>query len=208
MGIGTTGTALLFDLGGVLVDWDARYFYRKVFDDETAMERFLAEVCDPEWNRSIDAGKPFATAVAERQAQRPEYHELIGFWHSHWTEMLREAIPGTVAILRELKDLGHPLYALTNWSAETFPIAQARFDFLDWFSRIVVSGQVGLAKPDPRIFTLALSSCGLDPARTLFIDDSRPNVEVALALGMEALHFQDPGRLREDLVARGLLGGA
>jgi 2-haloacid dehalogenase len=203
----TEGMAVVFDLGGVLVDWDARYFYRTVFDDEAAMETFLAEVCDPEWNRSIDAGKPFAVAVAERQVLFPEHAGLIALWQSRWTDMLREAIPGTVAILRELRDLGHPLYALSNWSAETFPVAQERYPFLGWFRDIVVSGQVGLAKPDPAIFTLTLERCGLDPARTLFIDDSPPNVAVARTLGMDAVPFRDPEGLRRDLVARGLLPG-
>ena len=198
-------TAVLFDLGGVLIDWNPRYFFRSKFKNEADMEYFLTSVCTSEWNRSIDAGKPFAVAVRERQAELPEYAELIGYWHTGWAEMLGEALSGTVEILRELKGQGRQLCALSNWSAETFPLAQERFDFLAWFSRIIVSGQVGLAKPDPAIFRLALEQCGLVAERTLFIDDVLENVEVARSLGLQAIQFRSPEQLRAELVARGVL---
>ncbi|MDR3669217.1 MAG: HAD family phosphatase [Holophaga sp.] len=196
--------AILFDLGGVLLDWDPRHVYRSLFADEADMERFLAVVCHADWNRRIDAGRPFAEAILERQREVPEFAELIGFWRSRWEGMLKGEIPGTVAILRELKDLGVPLYALSNWSAETFPIARARFGFLAWFERIVVSGEEGLAKPDPALFQRAIERCGLVPARTLFIDDSPANIEVALGLGFDPILFTGAQPLREALAARGL----
>ena len=200
--------AILFDLGGVLIDWNPRHLYRSLFADEAEMERFLAEVVDARWNQAIDAGRPFAEAIRERQAQVPEYSEFIGMWHSRWKDMLNGEIPGTVAILRELKELGRPLYALSNWSAETFPVARERFEFLSWFKRIVVSGEVGLAKPDPAIFELAARQCGLVPGRTVFIDDVQANIEVALGLGYDAVRFTGAGALRQALAERGLLPGA
>jgi 2-haloacid dehalogenase len=197
---------ILFDLGAVLVDWNPRYLYRPLFEgDEAAMERFLAEIVPNEWNRSMDAGKPFDQAVAERIELYPEHADLIRLWKDGWPRMLADEIPGTVAILGELRGLGYRLYALTNWSAETFPIARERFEFLKWFEDIVVSGEVGLAKPDPAIFELAIARCRLDPGKTVFIDDAVHNVEAARRSGLHALHFQDPSRLRADLRALGLI---
>ncbi|MGQ0577289.1 MAG: HAD family hydrolase [Betaproteobacteria bacterium] len=198
--------AVLFDLGAVLIDWNPRYLYRPLFrSDEAAMERFLAEVVPPEWNHEIDAGKPFADAIAERIRNHPEHAELIALWKDEWAKMLREPIAESVAILGELRQRGYRLYALTNWSAETFPLARTKFDFLDWFEDIVVSGEVKLAKPDPRIFALTIARCRLDPARTIFIDDSPRNVEAGRNAGLHALHFSGPKPLRNELVRLGLV---
>jgi len=197
--------AVLFDLGGVLIEWDPRYLYRTLFKEKGEMERFLAEVCDPQWNWSIDAGKPFLEAIREKQAQFPEYSEFIGFWYSRWKEMLRGEIPGSVGVLWELKSQGTPLYALTNWSKETFATTRERFGFLDWFARIVVSGEVGMAKPDPRIFQLAIERCALDPQRTVYIDDNRANVDAALGAGLDAFQFTGAEAMRRALVERGIL---
>jgi 2-haloacid dehalogenase len=198
--------AVLFDLGGVLVDWNPRYLYAPLFgDDRERMEHFLAHVCAPEWNHAMDAGKPFVEAVAERQRLFPEHGELIALWKDGWPHMLRDAIHETVDILAELRARGHRLVALTNWSAETFPVARARFAFLQWFEDIVVSGEVRLAKPDPRIFRLAIERNALDPARTLFIDDSPANVEAARGVGLRATRFSGASDLRQDLVRLGLL---
>jgi 2-haloacid dehalogenase len=197
---------VLFDLGGVLIDWNPRYLYRPLFGgDEAAMEDFLARVCPPEWNHQLDEGKPFAQAVAERQRLFPEHADLIALWHQGWPQMLRAEIGDTVEILRELRERGTRLFALTNWSAETFPIARARFPFLAWFEDIVVSGEVGMAKPDPRIFELTIQRTGLDPAATLFTDDSPRNIEAARASGLRAELFRDPAGLRATLSAAGLL---
>jgi 2-haloacid dehalogenase len=197
---------ILFDLGAVLIDWNPRYLYREHFaGDEAAMERFLEQIVPGEWNRSIDAGKTFDEAVAERIELHPAHADLIRLWRDGWPRMLADEIPGTVQILGELRDRGHRLYALTNWSAETFPIARERFGFLDWFEDIVVSGEVGLAKPDPRIFELAIRRCRLEPRRTVFIDDSLHNVEAGRNAGLHALHFRNPEALRRDLAQLGLL---
>ena len=197
---------ILFDLGAVLIDWNPRYLYRSLFNgDDAAMEHFLTEIVPPEWNRSIDAGRTFAEAVAERVKAHPQHAALITLWKDQWAVMLRDAIPGTVEILTELRNRGYRLYALTNWSAETFPIARSRFAFLQWFEDIVVSGEVGLAKPDPRIFELTFARCRLAPERTVFIDDSLHNVESGRAAGLHALHFRDPGALRRDLQDLNLL---
>jgi len=197
---------LLLDLGGVLVDWDPRYLYRPVFQgDEAAMEHFLAQVCPPEWNREMDAGRPVDEAIAERQRLFPEHAPLIALWKTRWEQMLRDPIHDTVELVDTLRKRGHRLYALTNWSAETFPVARARFDFLRWFDDIVVSGEVKLAKPDPRIFQLAFRRCGLTPECTLYVDDVGRNVEVARELGMHAIHFEQPRKLRADLERLGLL---
>ena len=197
--------AVLFDLGGVFIEWDPRHLYRKLFADPAEMERFLAEVCDPQWNWSIDAGRPFMEAVRERQALVPEYADYIGFWYSRWREMLRGEIPDSVSVLWELKRQATPIYALTNWSLETFAATRERFGFLDWFSNIVVSGEVKLAKPDPRIFRLAAERCGLAPADTMFVDDVQANVDAARAEGFDAVRFTGAAALRTALAERGML---
>ncbi len=197
---------LLFDLGGVLIDWNPRYLYCKLFGgDEAAMERFLTDVCATSWNHEMDAGKPFAQAVAERQREFPQHARLIALWDQGWEWMLGGPIAETVEVLRELRERGHRLGALTNWSAEKFPLALARYEFLDWFEDIVVSGQVGLAKPDPQIFRLTVERLQLDPARTVYIDDNLSNVEAGSVQGFRSLHFRGAQQLRTDLLALGLL---
>lgn len=197
---------VLFDLGAVLVDWNPRYLYRPHFNgDEQALERFLAEVCPTDWVREMDAGKSIRQAIAERRARFPEHAPLLELWHSDWEVMLKDPIHGTVEILSELRARGTHLYALTNWSAENFPIAQRRFDFFKWFEDIVVSGEVGLAKPDPAIFRLTIERCRLTPARTVFIDDSAVNVAAGATAGLRTIQFTSPDKLRADLVALGLL---
>jgi 2-haloacid dehalogenase len=198
--------AVLFDLGGVLIDWNPRYLYAPLFGTDTAgMEDFLTRVCAPDWNHALDEGKSFAAAVAERQQLFPQHADMIALWKDGWPRMLRDAIPETVALLAALRERGHRLVALTNWSAETFPVARARFEFLQWFEDIVVSGEVQMAKPDPRIFRLTLERNRLDPARTLFVDDSPVNVEAARGVGLHAVHFRGADALREDLVRFGML---
>jgi 2-haloacid dehalogenase len=198
--------AVLFDLGKVLLDWNPRYFYARFFDgDEDALERFLAEAVPGHWILEMDAGTPSAIAIAERQRFLPQYAELIGRWSEGWPQMLRGEIAGSVAILDELRRRGSRLYALTNFSTETFPIARERCEFLGWFEDIVVSGEHGLVKPDRRIYELAIRRCRLEAARTVFIDDTPANVEVARELGLHALHFTGPDKLRADLVELGLL---
>ena len=154
----------------------------------------------------MDAGKPAAVAIAERQHLLPRHAELIGRWSEGWPQMLRGAIHGSVAILAELRQRGLRLYALTNFSTETFPIARERCDFLAWFEDIVVSGEHGLVKPDPLIYELAIRRCRLEASRTVFIDDTVQNLAPARELGMLALHFTGAAKLRADLAELGLLG--
>ena len=200
--------AVVFDLGGVLVDWNPRHLYRALFGPENggeaAMEQFLATVCTQAWNEEQDAGRPFAEAVALLRGQHPEHAALIEAFDRDWERMLGGAIEETVAILARLREAGVPLYALSNWSAEKFPIARRRFEFLAWFAGIVVSGEIGMKKPDPRIFQHLTDRFALTPQATLFIDDSAVNVEAARALGFEALRFETPARLASDLKALGL----
>lgn len=200
--------AVIFDLGGVLIDWNPRHLYRKLFDDAAEMERFLAEICAPEWNLEQDRGRPWAQAIAELSARHPDRAELIAAYRGRWQEMLNGAIEGTVGILERLDAAGVPLYALTNWSAETYPHAERLYPFLGRFRAIVVSGRIGLVKPDPAIYRHAIGRFGVDPGRTLFIDDSARNVAGAEAVGLRAIRFTGPEALARDLAALGLpVGG-
>jgi 2-haloacid dehalogenase len=198
-------SAVVFDLGGVLIDWDPRYLYRTLFDDEAAMEEFLATVTTPEWNRAQDAGRPWAEAVEELVERHPDQRDLIEAYWRRWPETLGEAIEPTVAILDELRSTGVRLYALSNWSGETFPKVRPRYPFLEWFDGIVISGDERLAKPDPRIFHVLVDRYGLSVAKTVFIDDHAPNVEAAAALGLIAVRFVSAADLRLELVRLGLL---
>lgn len=197
---------VLFDLGKVLLDWDPRYFYRTVFgDDEDAMERFLSEAAPPAWVIETDAGKPMAKAIAERQRVWPQHAAMLALWPAGWTSMLRGEIAGTASIMNELKWRGRRLFALTNFSAETWPLAQARCPSLALFEDAIVSGEHGLVKPDPRIYALAITRCRLDPAKTVFVDDMPVNVTAARECGLHALHFTGAEKLRAKLVALSLL---
>jgi len=196
----------VFDLGGVLIDWNPRHLYRKLFaGDDAAMEHFLANVCTTAWNSQQDAGRTFAEACASLKLEHPNYAELIDAWFERQDEMLAGPISGTVAILAELRARGVPLYALSNWSAETFPIAQRRFEFLQWFDGIFLSAEAHTIKPNPRIYQHFFEAFDIAPAQTIFIDDLRPNVEAVAALGMHAIQFTDPAALRHELVRLGLL---
>jgi 2-haloacid dehalogenase len=198
--------AVLFDLGKVLLDWSPRYYYERFFAyDAAGLAHFLEEVIAREWILEMDRGLPMAEAIAARQRLYPEHAELIGRWREGWPEMLREEIAGTVEVLEALAARGRRLYALTNFSHETWPIARARFDFLGRFEDVVVSGEVGLVKPDPRIYRLAIERCRLVPAQTVFVDDVPANVEAARAEGLHGVHFTTPERLRADLVRLGAL---
>jgi 2-haloacid dehalogenase len=204
----TNRSVVVFDLGGVLIDWNPRYMYRKLFDgDDTAMEEFLAKVCTAEWNELQDGGRTFEEAGALLKAEHPEKAKLIDAWIERYDEMLGGAIPGSVEILAELRARGVPLYALTNWSSETYPIALAKFEFLKWFRGTLVSGDVKMLKPDTRIFKLFLESFAIDPAHAVYIDDRPGNVAAANGLGMHGIIFTDAAALRADLVRVGLLPG-
>jgi 2-haloacid dehalogenase len=197
--------SVVFDLGGVLIDWDPRYLYRGVFSDEEEMERFLSEVCSPRWNRQLDLGRPLEEAVAELCARYPRYAREIEAYHSRWGEMLGGPITGSVELLKRLHERGVPLYALTNWSSETFAIARERYGFLGWFEEIVVSGEEKVAKPDPEIYRRLIGRCHLKPRSTLFVDDVEENVEAARSLGFYGVVFRGPEALAGELARLGLL---
>jgi HAD superfamily hydrolase (TIGR01509 family) len=197
--------AVLFDLGGVVIDWNPRHLYRLLFAEEAAMEAFLATVCNDEWNLWQDKGRPFAEGVEILARAYPHLAMEIGAYDTRWGEMLKGPIEESVALLAALRERGVPLFALSNWSAEKFPLARARFSFLEWFDGILVSGEVGLVKPDPRIFRLAAERFALEPQRTLFVDDSPRNIAAARRLGFGAHRFTAPAPLRRALFACGLL---
>jgi len=203
---GSPRRVVVFDLGGVLLDWNPRYLYRKLFaGDDAAMEEFLADVCTVEWNERQDAGRKFADAVAELMPRHADKTHLIEAFGNRFGEMIPGAIDGTVDILAELKRAGVPRYGLTNWSAETFPPQRRRFPFLSWFDGIVVSGDEGVIKPDPRIFRILLERYAIAPEEAVFIDDNPANAAAADALGIHGIHFRSPDLLRRELKALKLL---
>ena len=197
---------IIFDLGAVLIDWDPRHLYRKIFDDEDQMHHFLQHVCSPEWNEEQDGGRPLQEATELLVSEHPEHEENIRHFYGRWEEMLGGPIEGTLDILRELKEGGkYKLYALTNWSAETFPVALNRFEFLSWFDGVVVSGAEKNRKPFATFYQLLLDRYQVDPAKAIFIDDNLRNIVAAEQLGITSLHFVSPAQLREQLVEKGIL---
>jgi 2-haloacid dehalogenase len=197
---------VIFDLGGVLIDWNPRHLYRKLFDgDEVAMEHFLATVCTQEWNRGQDAGRLVADAARLLKQQHAEKAELIDAFYGRFDEMMAGPIGGTVDILAELHARGTPLYLLSNFSAETYPLACRRFDFLPLFHGIIVSGEVNAIKPDPRIYEILIDRYRIDPRRAVFIDDVAENVDAARRLGVYGIQFIDPEALRAELAMLKLL---
>ncbi len=199
--------AVIFDFGGVLLEWNPRHLYRRYFDQPEEMEAFLSEIDFSSWNAQQDKGRPWTEAVAVLSAQFPHRAELIRAYHEHWEESVTGAIEGTVEIVRRLKRAGYPLFALSNWSAETFPIARRKYDFLNLFDVIVVSGEVGLIKPDPAIFELAVQRTGVPASQCLFIDDHEATIDVAQRLGMQTILFRSPEALARELAEMGLLPG-
>jgi 2-haloacid dehalogenase len=197
--------AVVFDLGGVLLEWDPRNLYRKLFDDEAEMERFLSEICTLEWHAAHDRGVPMLESCVELAAAHPDQAELILAWARRSEEMVAGPIQGTVEILRELRQAGVRCYALTNMEAETYPLRLARYPFMTWFDGTVVSSAEGVAKPDEEIFRRLLDRFGLDPRRTVMIDDSARNLESAAELGMTPIEFRSPEQLRERLEELALL---
>ena len=197
--------AVVFDLGGVLLDWNPRHLYRRLIEDPAEMERFLAEVCTMTWHAEHDRGLPFDESAARLAAEHPEHAELIWAWGRRSEEMVAGPIEGTVELLAQLRERGVRLLALTNMERETYPVRRARFAFMRWFEGTVVSSHEGLIKPDPRIFSLLVARYDLTPARTLFIDDSERNVRAARDLGLRAVHFTGPEALRAALAGYGLV---
>jgi 2-haloacid dehalogenase len=196
---------VVFDIGNVLVHWDPRALYRKIFASEDEVEWFIANVCNSDWNLEQDRGRSFAEAVREATARFPEHADAIAAYDLRWHETVPGPIDGTVGILEELRRRGTPLYAITNFNQDKFRETVERFTFLRTFRDIVVSGDERLLKPDPAIYRVLLERNGIDAAACVFIDDSEKNVRGAEAVGMKAIHFTTPQALRADLAGMGLL---
>jgi 2-haloacid dehalogenase len=197
---------VIFDLGGVLIDWDPRHLYRKLFrGDEAAMEDFLATVCTAEWNRGQDAGRGCADAVRLLQDRHPDRAELIDAYYARFDEMMAGPIVGSVDILAELHRRGTPLYGLSNFSSETYPLALQRFEFLHLLRKVVISGDVKATKPDPRIYQILLGGCAIDPHSAVFVDDVVANIDTARQLGLHGIVFTGADVLRQELAELKLL---
>jgi 2-haloacid dehalogenase len=199
-------TTIIFDLGAVLIDWNPRYMYRTIFGHEAEMEKFLAGVTTSDWNEEQDAGRPLHEGTEILVRQFPQHEENIRAFYGRWHEMLGEAFHDTVEILRQLKESGkYRLYALTNWSAETFPIALERFEFLNWFDGIVVSGIEKMRKPTPEFYHILLNRYSVKAEEALFIDDNYRNILAAEKIGINCIHFTSADQLDLELKQAGLL---
>ena len=197
--------AVVFDVGGVFLDWDPRHLYRKLFEDEAEMEFFLAQICSPAWHAPHDRGVSTAASCAELASRHPQFSELIWAWSTRSEEMIGGVDAGTVEVLGAVRETGMSCYALTNMEAETYPLRLERFPFLGWFAGTVVSGREGVAKPEPAVFTRLLDRFGLKPRTTLMIDDTKENLEVARELGIQTVLFLSSRQLREELEAAEIL---
>ena len=196
-------TTIIFDLGGVLIDWNPRHLYQKIYNTEEEITWFLENVCTPEWNDQQDAGRSFETATQELLQKFPEHEPAIRAWYDRWQETIRGPLHETVEILKSIRDSKrYKLYALTNWSAETFPWALANFEFLHWFEGIVVSGVEKTRKPHAALYEILLKRYDIDPGSSIFIDDSLKNVEAARTLKIDAIHFQGAESLKAELTKR------
>jgi HAD superfamily hydrolase (TIGR01509 family) len=192
-------TTVVFDIGNVLIEWDPRHLYRRIFATPDETEHFLATVCTSAWNLEIDRGKPFAEAVEELAVRHPQHEPAIRAFDERWNEMVPGLVPGTLALMERLEERGAPLYAITNFSAEKFAEARLRFPFFDRFRGVIVSAHERLVKPHRAIFELLLSRYGLKAEECLFIDDSAANVVGARAVGMAAHHFKGAADLEREL---------
>ncbi len=195
---------IIFDFGGVLIDWNPEYLYKNEFKSEADMSHFLNNICTPEWNIQQDAGRPLAEATKILQQKHPEYKELIGHYYGRWEEMLGGVIEDSVRVLHLLKDK-YPLYGLTNWSAETITIAYDKYDFFNHLKGIVVSGDEKLIKPDPKLYQVLLDRYKLKANESLFIDDNIHNIETALEMGFHTIHFTDKIDLEKVVREMGVL---
>ncbi len=192
---------IVFDCGGVLVDWNPRHLYRKVFTNTAEMEHFLTEICSPAWAWPFESGKPFADGVRERQALFPAYAEQIAYYDTRWMEMLNGEIPEMVALLHQVKRLGYHTYGLTNWSEEKFTLAYPHYPCLHELEGIVVSGIEHTVKPEPRLYEILLERYDLRAEECVFIDDNPDNIHTAKNLGFHAIQCVTPAQVKADLIA-------
>ncbi|WP_336514770.1 HAD family phosphatase [Pollutibacter soli] len=192
---------IVFDLGAVLIDWHPEHLYKNVIEDEKERKWFLENICTSDWNEEQDAGRPLAVATEELVQKFPSHENSIRAYYGRWIEMLNGPIHGTVDIFKELKAKGkYKFYALTNWSAETFPIALEKFEFLQWFDGVLVSGEEKMRKPTHQFYQKLFDKFSFDPKYAVFIDDNKRNLVPAKELGMYAIHFTNPEDLRAELV--------
>ena len=197
---------IIFDLGAVLIDWNPQYLYRKLFREESEIDYFLANICTPDWNEEQDAGQLLQVATDALVKQFPEHEINIRAFYDRWKEMLGGPIDGTVEIFRKLKQSEkYKIYALTNWSAETFPVALERYEFLQWFDGIVVSGTEMMRKPNPDFYQILLDRYNVKAEEALFIDDNLRNVKAASIMGINSIHFVSPDQLEQELEQREIL---
>lgn len=200
---------LVFDLGAVLIDWNPRYLYEKVFATAAETDFFLSNVCTSAWNEEQDAGRSLQDGTELLITQHPQFEAEIRAFYGRWKEMLGGPIDETVDILRELKESNqYKIYALTNWSNETFPLALLTYPFLQWFDGIVVSGREKIRKPDAAFYNLLLDRYQLEADSTLFIDDNARNIHGAAACGIDGIHFTSPAALRKTLEEMAIYGAA
>jgi len=201
-----TVQVIVFDFGGVLMDWDPYYLYSKILgNDRQVVERFFKEVDFFGWNEEQDRGRTFAVATAELIARFPEYTELIQAYDRRYLESIAGAFQPVVEILYALKEAGYRLFGLSNWPAEKFALVRPRYPFFEWFDGLVISGEVGLIKPDKAIFDLLLERAGYPARECLFIDDHDSNIRAARDLGFQTILFQSPQLLEEELRRIGIL---
>ncbi|MFZ6010845.1 MAG: HAD family hydrolase [Bacteroidota bacterium] len=197
---------IIFDLGGVLIDWNPRYLYRKIFKTEEEVTWFLENICTSEWNDQLDAGRSFKEATQELVQKHQEWELAITAWLERWRETIGGPINETVDILGDIKaSRRYRLYALTNWSAETFPWAYENFEFLSWFEGIVVSGQEKTRKPFPEFYNILLQKFRVEPSSALFIDDNIKNIAGAKNVGLHTIHFSSPTQLKRELEQLGVI---
>jgi 2-haloacid dehalogenase len=196
---------VVFDIGNVLIEWDPRYLYRRIFETDEQVEHFLSTICTSAWNLEFDRGKSFAEGVADLVAKHPAHEAAIRAFDERWGEMVPGPVPGTLALMERLEENNVPLYAITNFSAEKFAEARLRFPFFDRFRGAIVSAHERLVKPDRAIFDLLLKRYDLRAQECLFIDDSSANVAAAQAVGMAAHHFQGAAELERELTSRNLI---
>ena len=190
---------IVFDFGGVLVDWNPHHLYDKYFGSREKAEWFLNNICLYSWNLQMDGGKPFAEGVAELQAEHPEWSEAIAIYHTRWIEMMNGEIEGMVSVVKRLKAAGYGVYGLTNWSAETFPMVRDTYPVFQEFDGIVVSGEEHLLKPDEAIYKCLLERYALQAEESLFVDDNADNVVGARNVGMKAIQFTSAEELEREL---------
>lgn len=201
-------TAVVFDIGGVLLDWNPRHLYRKLIDDPASLEEFLGRICTPQWHLAHDLGADIEQSCQELAGQYPAKADLIMAWARRTEEMVVGQIDAGVQVLAEVRASGLPCYALSNMEADTFALRRDRFAFFDMFDGCVISGIERVAKPDPKIFEILLARYDLAPSATLFIDDADSNVAAARGLGMVAIRYAGAGQLRADLREHGLRIGS